>query len=310
LAHRFTWLKAGVLILLIILFFLIINGFFAENNKLLQERVFWQEKASAFEDLYNQAQAENKLLRTVVGEGLVVTGVKLESARFLPGNGSNLSYSLSVEVKNTTRQNQEAANGFILFSLVKQRARSISDLAWRWFTLPELGAGESKTIRISGTLSASPKEEMCIFANILGEPGLAKARVVLPDRLVTPQPPSPKKTPKERPKQEIPKKEPPKEAPKQVMPQEISKQETPPENSQGDKAKAETAIEESKQEQVSKEEESAPASPPVSSAADPVTADSETNSGIDAHRQEEAETGGTGANTNSGPSNDEGALQQ
>ena len=98
-AHRFTWLKAGVYILLIILFFVIINGFFAENNKLLEERVFWQEKASAFEDLYNQTQAENKLLRTVVGEGLVVTGVKLESARFLPGNGNKLSYSLSVEVK-------------------------------------------------------------------------------------------------------------------------------------------------------------------------------------------------------------------
>lgn len=303
-AHRFTWLKAGVYILLIILFFVIINGFFAENNKLLEERVFWQEKASAFEDLYNQTQAENKLLRTVVGEGLVVTGVKLESARFLPGNGNKLSYSLSVEVKNTTRQNHVTANGFILFSLVKQRARSISDLAWRWFVLPELGAGESKTIRISGTLSASPKEEMCIFANILGEPGVAKTMVVLPDRPTTPPPLSQIETSKEQPKQGTTKKEPLKEVPKQVMPEERSKQETPPANAQGDNAKAETTIEESKQEQINKKEESASALPPVSSAADP-----ETDSGTDEQRQEDAETGGTGTNTNSGLSNDAGALQ-
>ncbi|HEY8344116.1 MAG TPA: hypothetical protein VIL66_02885 [Bacillota bacterium] len=307
-AHRFTWLKAGVFVVLIILFFVIINGFFAENNKLLEERVFWQEKASAFEDLYNQAQAENELLRTVVGEGLVITGLKLESAMFLPGNGNKLAYSLSVEIKNTTRQNHEAANGFILFSLVKERARSISDLAWRWFVLPELGAGESKTIRISGTLSALPKEEMCIFANILGDPGVAKTTIVLPDRPATSPPLSQKETSKEETKQKTTKQEAVKEGPKQVMPKERSKQETPPipqANTQGDNAKAETAIEESKQEQVNKKEESAPALPPVSSATDP-----EINSGTDEHRQEDTEAGGTVANTSPGLSNETAALQQ
>ena len=275
---------------------MIVNGFFTENNKLLKEQIFWQEKASSFEELYNQAQAENELLRTELaslGEGLFVTAVKLESANFLPGNGSNLSYSLSIEVKNTTRQKHEAANGFILFSLVKQRGRSISDIAWRWFTLPGLEAGESKTVRISGRVSAPPKEEMYIFANILGEPGLAKTRVVLPEKSVTPPPPK-KETPKEGAKQEIPKKETPKEEPKQ----EIPKKEAPKESPKAETVKEETK-EEAKKEHVTEEvTQNTPAPPPVSDLPNP-----NTNSAAD---QEETE----GSNTDAVFGSSEDTLQQ
>lgn len=294
--HRLSWLKISISLLLIILFFLIVNGFFTENNKLLKEQIFWQEKASSFEELYNQAQAENERLRmelSSLGEGLFVTTVKLESANFVPSDGSNLSYSLSIEVKNTTRQRHEAANGFILFSLVKQRARSISDLVWRWFTLPGLEAGESKTIRISGKISAPPKEEMYIFANILGEPGLAKTRVVLPEKPVSP--PLPKKeTSKEGAGQEVPKKETPKEEPKQEAPKKEAPKESPKEETVKEEAKGRT-----EKEHVTEEvTRSAPVSPPVSDLPDP-----DPNSAAD---QEETE----GSNTDAGFGSSEDTLHQ
>lgn len=295
-SHRLSWLRIGLFFLLIILFFLIVNGFFTENNKLLKEQIFWQEKASSFEELYNQAQAENERLRTELsslGEGLFVTAVKLESADFVSGNGSNLTYSLLIEVKNTARQKHEAANGFILFSLVKQRAKSISYLTWRWFTLPGLEAGESKTIRISGRISAPPKEEMYIFANILGEPGLAKTRVVLPEKPMTPPPPK-KETPKEGARQEVPKKETPKEEPKQEIPKKEAPKESPKEETVKEEVKGGA-----KKEHVTEEvTQNAPPPPPISDLPDP-----NTNSVAD---QEETE----GSNTDTEFDSSEDTLHQ
>jgi len=195
LLHRLSWLKTGVVFVLIVLFFVIVNGFFNENKNLLKEQIFWQNKAKSLQEFYNQAQAENEVLRGKLDDreqGLYISEVQLESAAFIDRNGNNVTYSLLIEVVNKSKQRSAGATGFVTFAILNQSGKNISTTSWRSFALPALNAGETKIIRLSGKILGRSQAKVIIFGSILGEPGVAKLLVTLPKK-PAPSPPPPKR---------------------------------------------------------------------------------------------------------------------
>jgi hypothetical protein len=170
-------------IAVLVLFFIIINGFFHENNRLLEERNFWQEKTIAMEESLNdlkQIKEELQLKIDEHDEGLVIKEVLIESLSFFPSEQGSLEYNLSITVENSSSQVIPPANGFLFFAFQTPGGDKIIRTSWRRCELPSFNSKEVKVLHLSGKISAQPREEMLLIVNLNNQPGLIKKRIVLP----------------------------------------------------------------------------------------------------------------------------------
>ncbi len=191
---KYRWLKLTIGIAAVVLFFIIINSFFRENSRLLEERNFWQEKTIAMQESLNdlkQIKEELQIKVAMLGEGLVIKEILVESLSFFPSEQGSLEYNLSITVGNSSSQVIPPASGFLLFAFQAPGGDKINRTSWRRFELPSFNSKEVKALHLSGKISAQPREEMLLIINLNNQPGLAKKMIVLPSLPVKkPEPPT------------------------------------------------------------------------------------------------------------------------